>query len=351
MHETDLELEPNEASDLCRLEAPGLLERRGWDRAFVTVLDEAPAEECLAVLGHDAGSEPAEGWQALRVECRPDGGDGETHDAEACARRGGWIYLLGSQFGDKDGPLDPGRSWIARVREAGLAGALENGGRARLELALLDFCLHRAVNDALEASPIGAIDLGPETRAAYIDSTIEEGAKENQPWAGTVKAGDRPINVEGADFRAGGGLLLGLRYPASAEGHPLMVELEDVDSLFERPETPPRCTAVWVIEGIGSSTNPAGVRGLHTDDGRRFDAVVGDLDVSDYPEGQGPPSTHVRFELSPDEADGGPLAGETVHEFEDQRHVEGVASGGGGHVHYVVDRDGHVSLRTLLLES
>ena len=37
MHETDLHLEPNEASDLCPIEAPDLLARRGWDRALAGI--------------------------------------------------------------------------------------------------------------------------------------------------------------------------------------------------------------------------------------------------------------------------------------------------------------------------
>ena len=125
MHETDLELHPNEASDLCRLEAPGLLEQRGWDRVFLTVLDEPPAEECLAVLGHERKAEPGEGWEALRVKCAVEKGEKKTHDAEACARHEGWVYLLGSQYGGKKGPLDRRRSWIARAREDDLADAIE----------------------------------------------------------------------------------------------------------------------------------------------------------------------------------------------------------------------------------
>jgi hypothetical protein len=45
MHETDLHLEPNEASDLCRVFDRATLRRHGWDRAFATVLDEATAED------------------------------------------------------------------------------------------------------------------------------------------------------------------------------------------------------------------------------------------------------------------------------------------------------------------
>jgi hypothetical protein len=53
MHETDLQLHPAEASDLCELDAPDLLARRRWDRALLTVMDEAPVESALAVLGHE----------------------------------------------------------------------------------------------------------------------------------------------------------------------------------------------------------------------------------------------------------------------------------------------------------
>jgi hypothetical protein len=345
MHETDLELEPNEASDLCRLQAPALLEQRGWDRAFLTVLDEAPVEECVAVLGHERDAEPGEGWEALRVKCEVQKGEGKTHDAEACAGHGGWVYLLGSQYGGKQGPLDRRRSWIARGREEDLAGALAGDGPARLELARLDFAIHRAVNDALRESPIELIALGAKTREEFIDASLEDAE-------GAVEPGDHPINVEGADFRAGGGLLLGLRYPTSAEGYPLLVELSGVSELFEDNADQVHGTAVWTIEGMGSPDAPSGVRGLHADDGERFDAVVGDVDVEEHPEGEGASSAHVRFSIPRESSGGGAVTGvRTVHEFGDQRHVEGVADGGDGHMHYVIDRDGRVALRTLLVSA
>jgi len=137
MHETDLKLEPNEASDLCRVFAPDVLERHGWDRAFVTVLDEAPAEEALALLVHRAGAPLEEGWEALRVHADPLSDGGRTEDAEACAARDGHVYVLGSQFGKKAGPLAARRSWIARASEASLARARGRAGRARDRAAAL----------------------------------------------------------------------------------------------------------------------------------------------------------------------------------------------------------------------
>jgi hypothetical protein len=356
VYETDLELQPNEASDLCPVLDPELLESRRWDRAFLTVLDEEPIEQGIALLGHEKGRHPAKGWHAMKVEVKPNTGRRKTADAEACARRDGHLYVLGSQFGAKSGPLEASRSWIGRLRERDLAEALE-GRPAKLELVRLRFALHRAVNDALADGQIDLLELGPATRAAYIDATIARGAKKDKRWAGTVRSGDQPINVEGAEFRADGRMLLGLRYPVTAAGHPLLVELLDIELLFDDEDAAPRCGAVWVLEDVGSPDEPTGVRALHGDGDDRFDAVVGDLDAAgkgatvleDHPEGGRAESTHVRFEL-PMLAGGGSVRTEHVHTFDGVRRVEGLARGPAGHSHYVIDEEGHVALRTLLLD-
>jgi hypothetical protein len=355
MHETDLHLEPNEASDLCPVFGPDVLSRRGWDRAFLTVLDEAPAEGSMAVLAHDRDCGQDEGWQAIRLKATATAYPKRTEDAEACARRHGQIYLLGSQFGSKAGPLEPRRSWIARTRESSLAQALD-GGRARLEVARLRFGLHRAVNDLLQATAVELLELGPRTRSAYIEATVAQGAEQGKRWAGRVTADDHPINVEGAGFRADGHLVLGLRYPVTADGHPLLVEVSDVEALFDDPDALPHCSRVWVLENVGSRAEPAGIRALHSEGDDHFDAVVGDLDAAgksstvleDHPQGATARSLHVRFTLPPT-AWGGTVTAQSVHDFGDVRRVEGVALGAGGHAHYVIDEEGHVALRTLLI--
>ena len=356
MHETDLRLSPNEASDLSRVFGPDLLDRHGWDRAFVTVLDEAPAEESLALLVHNASDPLDAGWEAVRVHADPDSAGGRTEDAEACAVRAGHVYVLGSQFGEKSGPLVARRSWIARVREDALADAAD-GGRVGMEIARLRFGLHRAINDALAAAAVELLPLGPRSRAAYVDATIAIGAAEGKRWAGRVTSADHPVNVEAAEFRADGRLLLGLRYPVTAAGHPILVELHDVERLFEAPDEVPRCGYVWVLEDVGSPDAPAGLRGLETRGDDRFDAVVGDLDAAgkaatvleDHPEGGNAASEHVRFSL-PLTAGGGSVTTERVHHFGALRRVEGVAVDLEGHAHYVIDEEGHVALRTLVFE-
>jgi hypothetical protein len=354
VHETDLHLTPNEASDLSRVFGPETLARHGWDRAFATVLDETCAEECVALLVHAAGTELDEGWDAIRVATEPTAGKGKTEDAEACAVRGGFLYVLGSQFGKKAGPLSPRRSWIARVSEEALAEALQNG-KPELEVVRLRFGLHRAINDALADAAVELLPLGPRTREAYIDATIALGAEKGKRWAGMVKSSDHPVNVEAAEFRSDGRLLLGLRYPTTADGHPILVELHDAEALFDGAE--PRCGNVWVLEGVGSREAPAGLRGLETRGDDRFDAIVGDLDAAgksatvleDHPEGGNAPSEHVRFRL-PLTAGGGSVSAERVHGFGELRRVEGIAVDFEGHAHYVIDEEGRVALRTLIFD-
>ena len=107
MQETDLRLEPNEASDLTPLGHEDA--RAGWagDRAFATVLDEAPAEGSIAVIGHQAGASLTRAWYARRIRGKAGSSAGKTQDAEAWRHaHDGWFYALGSQFGSKDGPLD-----------------------------------------------------------------------------------------------------------------------------------------------------------------------------------------------------------------------------------------------------
>jgi hypothetical protein len=355
MHETDLHLEPNEASDLCRVFGPDILSRHGWDRAFVTVLDEATAEDALALLVHTDGAPLDEEWAATRVLLDAGVHTGKTEDAEACASRDGYVYLIGSQFGKKAGPLAAKRSWIARVSEQSIADAIDNGGRPVLEVVRLRFGLHRAINDALagiELLPMGAL-----LQQAYVDATIAVGQAKAKRWAGTVRPTDHPVNIEAAEFRTNGNLLLGIRYPVTADGHPLLVELENVSELFDDPTAVPRCGKVWVLGDVGGVDAPAGLRGLDTRGDDRFDAVIGDLDASgksatvlaDHPEGARAASEHVRFEL-PAESDGGVVSAKVMHHFGDVRRVEGVAVDHEGHAHYVIDEEGHVALRTLVFD-
>lgn len=355
MHETDLHLEPNEASDLTQLFGPRVLAQHKWELALATVLDESPVEDAIAVLLHDAGASVAQGWHARRVAAKASQRKGATNDAQACATRDGWLYVVGSQFGSRMGPLEPARSFIARVREDDVLQALMEGAKAVVEVAWLRFGLHRAINDALAGAGVELIELGPRTREAYIDATIRGGARDHKAWSGQVRSSDHPVNVEAAAFRSDGRMLLGLRYPVTTDGQSLLVELNDPDVVFADPDVTPACGSVWYLENVGSDQEPVGLRALHADGPDHFHAVVGDLDsgsttiLADHPEGDRATSTHVRFSL-PLAAAGGAVRCETVRRFDDIKRVEGIVTDEAGNSHYVIDRDNQVALRTLLVE-
>jgi hypothetical protein len=346
----DLHLEPNEASDLLPIQEPGLLSAEGWDVAYLTALDEGRVEDSVALLGHAAGAPLGEGWSSHKLHFTPVRDHGRTEDAEALALRDGLVYVVGSHFGKKEGPLQPRRQFIARFPQEALEDGVR-GARPPLEVARTRFRLHRAVNDALAAARLPLFPLGPRAREAFVTATRRRGEKGEKRWAGLVREDDLPINVEGAAFRPGGSLLLGLRFPVTADGHPLLVELPDVDALFADEDAVPRCGPVWRFGPIGSPEAPTGVRALHHSGNDVYQLIAGSLDaegkdsvlLEDHPEGGVARSAHWRVSLG-----GAPPA--LVHDFGELGRVEGVADGPGGHALYVVDEEARVDLRLLLLD-
>ncbi len=352
-----LHLEPNEASDLAVVDEPGLLEAEGWDAAYLTVLDEGRVEDSIAVLGHAEGAVLQEGWSSHRLHFAPDGDLRRTEDAEAIAVRDGHAWVFGSHFGRKSGPLQPRRQFVARFELAALADGLR-GARPPLQVARTRFRLHRALNDALRSAAIDVMALGDAAREAFVDATVARGHEGGKRWAEHARLGDWPLNIEGAAFRPDGTLLIGLRFPVTAAGHPILVEVRDAEALFAQDDPPPATGAVWWLDGVGDEASPAGIRALHHSGADTFQAVVGSLDADGkdsvlldaHPEGGASHSQHWTFTL-PALASGGPVPARRVHAFaDDLRRVEGVADGPGGHALYVVDEESRVDLRFLLVE-
>ena len=133
------------------------------------------------------------------------------------------------------------------------------------------------------------------------------------------------------------------------------MELGNAEALFADRHAAPDCSTVWHLDNVGTPQEPVGLRALPADGPDRFHAVVGDLDsadatmLADHPEGSRGTSTHVSFSL-PLAAAGGAVRCETVRRFDDLKRIEGVATDDNGNSHYVIDRDGHVALRTLLVD-
>jgi hypothetical protein len=266
----DMPLEPGAASDRAEVHAPELLAARGWDRALLTVDGAAPAEGCVVLLAHTAGAGAAEGWSRHRLRFAVSGDlAGRTEGAAAVAVRAGTAYVVGSHR-----PLRPGSHWIARFDLAALAAALD-GATPALELARTQLRLHRAVNDALRAAGVDVLQLADPVRQALIGAAIARGEADRAPWRRYLRYADSPLDVAGAAFAPDGALLLGLRLPATAAGHPLVVGLPDVDALLGDDDAVPACGAVWAL-AVGTPDLPRGI-GAMDPHGDGLDVVTGPL--------------------------------------------------------------------------
>ena len=353
LHSVDLHLEPNEASDLAEVHEPGLLEAHGWDRTFLTVLDEGPVEDCIALLGHEADAGMTEGWSSHRLTFAADDNAGRTEDAEAVAVRDGRVYVLGSHYGSKDGPLQVKRHWIARFDQGELSEGLE-GCTPTLEIARTRFRVHRAINDALQESGVELFPLAESARKVLVDATIERGRKKEKGWVEYLEPGDLPINIEGAAFGPDGTLLVGLRFPTTADGQPLIVALPDLDAVIDDPDVVPPCGDVWWLD-VGSRELPQGIRAMDPSRGG-FQAITGSLDalgkdsalVASHEEAGQAGCRHWRFGAL--RRGGGPVKTTLIHDFGDLRSVEGVADGPDGHAVYVVDEESRVDMRFLAVD-
>lgn len=336
----DLHLHPNEASDLTPV--PAALVPDGFDQAYVTVLDEAAADEGVAVLLHARDARPDGGWEARRLHLDAGREAGKTEDAEACAFHDGDLWLAGSHFGSKTGPLQAKRAWFATVDGGDVRRAID-GETVPVRVGRNRFKLHRALNDALLELPFDTRPLGPKAKAALVDATIKKGDKEQKKWAGLVRDGDLPLNIEGMTSLPDGRVLLGLRHPVTYDGRPIVAAIED-------PLGEPRFADAWVLDGPTDQEHPLGVRGLTTCDGV-LHAIVGSLDamgkdsvlVEDHAVAGAAHCEHWSCPVP--SGPSGHVTVDVVRTFPDEKSVEGVSVGPAGDVLYVVDEDHRVRLR------
>ena len=335
-----------EASALLAIESPAVLKAHGWEMAFWSCSDEDRIEKALHALGKGR-----DGWELVRpgkVRAEP---KNLTEDAEAMARFGPWVYIFGSHFGTKSGPLEPTRHFIARFREDRIEGRLDEN-EIEIEIARGRFKLHRLLNDALRESGLELIEPGGEERRC-IRETRKKGRKKGKKWAERIHEEDWPVDIEGAAFRQGGALLLGLRYPVTGDGHPILVEIEGIDKLFRNPPDDPSVRQLWVLEGVGTAREPRGIRALE-EDGDGFLAITGSLDstpeesaiLQDHPEGERAESCLHRFTLPKPPPRWSGVEAERVQDLGVHSKAEGLAADTRGHLWYVLD-DERIRLRQL----
>jgi hypothetical protein len=358
----------NEASDLLPVLAPEVLAAHGARRAFWTVLDEGTVEQCLALLLE----RPDGSWTAHHAAFDAGPETGRTEDGEALARSGEWVYVLGSHFGSKGGPLRPKRAFFARFREAdaGRPGTASHSGAGPggvsprptipLQIVRNQFRLHRLVNDALKAAEITPLPPGDRVRTRFIVETIDRGTAREKSWVTRLAPDDLPLNVEAAAFTPSGTLLLGLRFPVTDQGEPVLVEVAGVEEMFDSAFVPglgrdairtwPEVVGAYALTGVTPAGSLVGFRALTAVGDGGYEAVVGSIDalgkgsvlLDDHPEGGEVTSRHVRFRL-PAPGGGRRVPAELVEDLAPFHNVEGLAVDGDQRV-YVTDEDHRVAV-------
>lgn len=342
-----------EPSALLEVRHRPLLRALGWERGFWVVGDEGRAEHVLSLVGRRAGTESASQgdprWAVhhVRVDAVTPAGAApkKTDDAEALFRIGSKIYVVGSHFGRKEGRIHRKRQFFARFDESATTWA---GGvpRVAMQIASDDFALHRVINDAISVSGLGVIGGAESVRSAFIEASRENYAA--KPWVGRIHTGDLPINVEGAALSTAGTDLvwLGLRYPVTSQGEPMLVEVAGIPELFEgRSVLDVR--RVLVVKGEGSVDEPRGVRALEPAGEGRLLIVTGNLDsaadrsaiLKAHPKGASASSRLVAF--APTQGSAGV---ETRRTFTGIADVEGVSVSRAGPVDFVRDRPEEIHL-------
>jgi hypothetical protein len=338
----ELAVAGNEASDLLPVRSPEVLRAHGATRGFWTVLDEGPAEACVALLVQGVDGV----WSAHHQAFDAGAETGRTEDGEALAARDGWVYVVGSHFGSKGGPLRPRRAFFGRFREADAAGP----GPVPLELVRNQFRLHRAINDALARAGISPLPPGERVHKRFIAETRTRGVTKAKSWVERVVSGDLPVNVEAAAFTPGGSLLLGLRFPVTDKGAPIIVQVAAVEGMFDADaRTWPRVERAYALTGVTPPGTLTGFRALTAAGDGAYEAVVGSIDATgkgsvlleDHPEGGDVLCRHVRFTV--DGSAGAEVPGEVVEELDPFHNVEGLAILDGEHF-YVTDEDHRIAL-------
>ena len=340
----EFDLGPNEASGLETFYNQQVLANHEWDVAFWAVLDDVDVQDAIGVIGHRWGAPLHRGWVAERLHATTPDGVGKTEDAEAVCHHQGWIYIFGSHFGKKGGPLQRKRQFVARFHDEGAVDAF-GGDPVELEVRRtgLHDGLHRVINDALADHDVDLLTPGPNVRAAFCDSA-DDTAEDMRP-----REGDQPINVEGAEFLSDGTAFLGLRWPITADGRPLVVAVAGIPEWFRDGDLP-HVTAVHVVDAVGDGGRLAGVRDLALATGRMH-VVTGNIDsrdkdsvlLEDHPDGAQTVNTHFSCPLPPTDRDT-LVAAEVVRAFPDMPRIEGIAVEL-GHVFYVSDEDEGVDMR------
>lgn len=225
-----LKAERREASALLAVSSPSVLGDLGVDAAWWTCHDEGDVGGMVSLVCVNGDA-----WTVRAIDLAAvsaGSSDAERTDAEALARIGDTVFVFGSSFTGKSGSFDERRAFVARFSEAAaIAGSA-----------------------SAEVLDVGTILVDRVSAALASADLLRAGGDEVV------------INIEGAAF-VGLDLVLGLRWPVSADGQPLLVRLTNAVAVFSDPSWSSTMlgeldTAPVVVDVGASVKRPAGVRGM-----------------------------------------------------------------------------------------
>lgn len=292
-----------EASSLLAVESTELLASLEADAAWWTCSDEGDLDEMMSIVGR-RGRE----WFIEPVELAK--GSKPRTDAEALARIGEHVFVIGSNFTTKSGKRDERRAFITRFVERSIDGRVE-ADTLDLGSGLVDRAL-----DALDRTPL-------------LDA----------------KSSHDAVNVEGAAF-IDDALVIGLRWPVSADGQPLLLRFAGAREILSGTDWSVdaflRLDATVITVNVGATPKrPAGVRAMTTHN-RALHLVVGQTE-RDRAKGKTKPAAarHLQADWHGEE-----LSVVELQRFEGFRRVEGLAPDvPGGWLYALDDEDAVVLLR------
>lgn len=329
-----------EASALLPVHSPRLLAALGTDQAWWIVHDEAGLTNMVSIVRKmdGASKDPDRRWSIVPVSLFAAGEPEAVTDGEALAYADGMVFTFGSAFVNRRGGLDSRRSFVARFAEDDVeVGPLElSSGEVRIsapaQVLALETELVGRLNIALEASSIEVMKLARKAAnklARSVESASPGGWSDQADGWHSSKA-DRstgnmqPMNIEGAAI-IGQDVLLGLRWPVSVKGRPLVAILRGgrealITSEWSRRRLFDCPISFRVIDGAGSPKRPAGVRAMSETDG--------ELHVVCGPTERDLAATEVRgAKLQHLEVDLPTFRATEIRSFEGFRKVEALAPG------------------------
>lgn len=313
----------NEASGMAPVRPPSILGELEADEAWYVIHDEGDLGAMVSIIvrrGTDYAVLP------LAIEPSdsvPAGRSFELTDAEAIAldeSAGSSFLIVGSGFIGPKNRVDQRRSFVARVDH-------RSGLTATATVVELGSSLMDAVNEALDAEQVDTMPLAKSV-----------GKKLPSP-------NTQLVNIEGAVV-VGRDLVLGLRWPVSKRGEPILATIPNFSGLFDA-ETPAPRVDLTPIVGVGSPKRPAGIRALSSVPGKAttlVHAIIGPTDRSIAAKNvRAAALEHITIDLglTPDSERS---TVRSIRSFEGYRKVEALAPLGDDWIYALDDEDAIVLL-------